>query len=147
MRYIFLIYSRETDRASMSAEEEQAIRAQHRAVQDEAARKGVLHAAQPLQRTNTATSVRMQDGKALIVDGPFAETKELVAGYWIWKVKSMDEAVAWIKRCPNPDNTDGEIELRPIFEMEDFVALAPELRAQEERQRAQVEQLNKGTKQ
>ena len=121
MRYIFLIYSRETDPASISAEEDQAIRTQHRGVQDEAGRKGVLHAAQPLQRTNTATTVRMQDGKPLIVDGPFAETKELVAGFWIWEVKSMEEAVEWAKKCPNPmPGEESDLEIRPYYEAADF---------------------------
>jgi hypothetical protein len=73
------------------------------------------------------------------VDGPFAETKELIAGYWLWKVKSMDEAVEWVKRCPNPHNGDSEIEIRPIYEIEDFGAeLTPEAREQEERLRKQL---------
>jgi len=119
MRYIFLIYSRETDRASMSAAEDQAIRAQHRAVQDEAARKGVLHAAQPLQRTNTATSVRMQeDGKPLIVDGPFAETKEQLAGYYLIDCRDLDEAIEWAKKIPSMCRGGaGCIEIRPLMEL------------------------------
>jgi hypothetical protein len=74
-----------------------------------------------------------------VVDGPFAETKELIAGFWIWKVNSMDEAVEWVKRCPNPHNEDSEIEIRQIFEDEDFgEAFTPELREQEQRLRAQL---------
>jgi hypothetical protein len=77
----------------------------------------------------------------MVIDGPFAETKELVAGFWIWKVKSMDEALDWVKRCPDPTpGEEAEIEVRPIFEAEDFGAeLTPELRAQEERLRAEIE--------
>ena len=68
-----------------------------------------------------------------MTDGPFAETKELIAGYWVWKVKSMDEALEWVKRCPNPHASDSDIEIRPIFEMEDFGdELTPEMREQEE---------------
>jgi hypothetical protein len=75
-----------------------------------------------------------------VVDGPFAETKELIAGFWIWQVKSMDEAVEWVKRCPNPMMSDSDIEIRPFAEMEDFGdAMTPELRAQEDRLRAELE--------
>jgi hypothetical protein len=75
-----------------------------------------------------------------VTDGPFAETKELIAGFWIWQVKSMDEAVEWVKRCPNPMMSDSDIEIRPVAEMEDFGdAMPPELRAQEDRLRAQIE--------
>jgi hypothetical protein len=78
--------------------------------------------------------------KRTFVDGPFSETKELVAGFWLWQVKSMEEAVEWARRMPNPHEADGEVELRPVFEAEDFgQALTPELRAQEERLRVEVE--------
>jgi hypothetical protein len=118
MRYIFLIYSREMDRASMSAEEGQAIRTQHWAVQDEAGRKGVLHAAQPLQPTNSATSVRMQDGKPLIVDGPFAETKEQLAGYYLIDCRDLDDAIEWAKQIPSGcRGGPGCIEIRPLLEL------------------------------
>jgi hypothetical protein len=75
-----------------------------------------------------------------VIDGPFAETKELIAGFWLWQVKSMDEALEWVKRCPNPMNEDSDIEIRPVFEAEDFGAeFTPELREQEDRLRAQLE--------
>ena len=75
-----------------------------------------------------------------MIDGPFAETKELLAGYWLWQVKSLDEAIEWVKRIPNPDGEDGEVEIRPVFEADDFGdALTPELREQEARLRAQTE--------
>jgi hypothetical protein len=81
-----------------------------------------------------------------VFDGPFAETEELIAGYWLWQCKSKEEAIQWVKRCPNPYNEDGEVEIRQVFEAEDFGAeLTPELREQEERLRAQAEQLAKTT--
>jgi hypothetical protein len=79
------------------------------------------------------------DSGATVTDGPFAETKELIAGFWIWQVRSLDEAIEWVKRCPNPTGEEAEIEIRQIFEAEDFGAeFTPELRAQEERLRAEV---------
>jgi len=82
--------------------------------------------------------VQFSGGKRTVVDGPFAETKELIAGFWLWQVKSMEEAVDWVKRCPNPMNEDSEIEIRRVFEAEDFGAnLTPELREQDERLRSQ----------
>ena len=84
--------------------------------------------------------MRFSGAKRTVVDGPFAETKELIAGYWMWKVKSLAEAIEWVKRCPNPMNEDCEIEIRPAFEAEDFGAeFTPELREQEERLRAGIE--------
>jgi hypothetical protein len=83
--------------------------------------------------------VQFSGATRTVIDGPFAETKELVAGYWIWKVKSKEEAIEWVKRCPNPMPTDSEIEIRQIFEAEDFGAeFTPELRKQEERLRAEM---------
>ena len=79
-----------------------------------------------------------------MIDGPFTETKELVAGFWMWNVKSLDEAIEWVKRCPNPMVGESEIEIRPVFEAEDFgEALTPELRAQEDRMREQLAQQSK----
>ena len=90
-----------------------------------------------LQPLDTATTVRVQNGETLTTDGPFAETKELVAGFWLWRVGSVDEAVAWLKKAPFGGGT--EVELRPVFEAADFVdALAPELREREERLRART---------
>lgn len=118
MRYIFLIYSREMDPASITAEEDLAVRMSHRAVQEEAAGKGVLHAAQPLQRTVTATTVRMQDGKPMIVDGPFAETKEQLAGYYLIDCRDLDEAIEWAAKIPSGcRGALGCIEIRPLLEL------------------------------
>lgn len=125
MRYIFLIYSREMDPASITAEEDLAVRMSHRAVQEEAAGKGVLHAAQPLQRTVTATTVRMQDGKPMIVDGPFAETKEQLAGYYLIDCRDLDEAIEWAAKIPSGcRGALGCIEIRPLLELPVGQALA-----------------------
>ena len=106
---------------------------------------GVMLAGEGLHPSSKGKRVRFSDTKRTVIDGPFAETKELVAGFWLWQVKSMEEAVEWIKRCPNPTGTESVIELRPVFEAEDFGAeLTPELREQEERLRQQAAQLAKG---
>lgn len=111
------------------------------AYNEELVKAGILLAGEGLHPS--AAGKRVRFGKAtkpVVVDGPFAETKELVAGFWLLQVKSMDEAVAWIQRVPNPDGDAFEIEIRPVFEMEDFgEAMTPELRAQETRLREQVE--------
>ncbi|HEY3198031.1 MAG TPA: YciI family protein [Nitrospirales bacterium] len=112
---------------------------------EELANAGVLLAADGLQPSSKGARVRFNGDKRTVIDGPFAETKELVAGFWIWKVKSKQEAIEWVKRCPNPmPGEQSEIEIRQIFEAEDFGAeFTPELRKQEERVRAQAEQLKK----
>ena len=94
---------------------------------------GVLLAADGLHASSKGARVRFSGAKRTVIDGPFAETKELIAGYWLWQVKSKEEAIEWVKRCPNPHCEDSEIEIRQVFEPEDFgPALAPEIRAQEE---------------
>lgn len=105
---------------------------------EELVKAGVMLAGEGLHPTSKAARVKFAGGKQIVIDGPFAETKELVAGYWLWQVKSMDEAIEWLKRAPFEDT---EVEIRPLFEMEDFGAeFTPELREQEERLRAQMEQ-------
>lgn len=118
MRYIFLIYSREMEPAGIPAEEDVAVRNMHFAVQEEARGKKVLQAAQPLQRTTHATTVRMQDGKPLIVDGPFAETKEQLAGYYLIDCRDLDEAIEWAQKIPSGcRGAPGCIEIRPLMEL------------------------------
>jgi hypothetical protein len=103
---------------------------------------GILLAADGLHPSSKGARVRFSGANRTVTDGPFTETKELVAGFWIWQVQSMDEAIAWVKRCPNPMPGDSEIEIRPIFEMEDLGAeFTPDLRAQEEQIRAAAETL------
>jgi hypothetical protein len=106
---------------------------------EELVKAGVLLAGDGLQPSSKGVRVRFSGKNRSVTDGPFAETKELIAGYWIWQVKSMEEAVAWVKRCPNPMNDDSDIEIRPFFSPEDFgEAFTPELQKQEERLRAQL---------
>jgi hypothetical protein len=101
---------------------------------EELVKAGIMLAGEGLHPTSKGARVRFSGKNRMVIDGPFAETKELIAGYWIWKVKDMDEAIAWLKRCPNPHEEECEVEIRPVFEMEDFgEAMTPELRAQEER--------------
>jgi len=100
---------------------------------------GVMQSGEGLHPSSKGARVRFSGGKQTVIDGPFAETKELIAGFWIWKVKSKEEAIEWVKRCPNPTGGDYEIEIRQVFDPEDFgEAYTPELRAQEERLRAKA---------
>ena len=106
---------------------------------EELSKAGVLLAAEGLQPSSKGARVRFSGAKRTVIDGPFAETKELIAGFWLWKVKSKEEAIEWVKRCPNPMKGESEIEIRQVFEAEDFGAeFTPELRQQEERLRAQM---------
>ena len=110
---------------------------------EELTKSGVMLAGEGLHPTSKGKRVKFgsRRGEVTVKDGPFAETKELIAGFWLWQVKSMDEAIEWVKRCPNPMIEDSVIEIRPIFEAEDFGdALTPELREQEERLRAHAAQ-------
>ena len=101
---------------------------------EELAKAGVLLAGEGLHPTSRAKRVHFSGASRTVIDGPFAETKELVAGFWIWQVGSMEEAIEWVKRCPNPMRQDSDIEVRPVFEAADFgEAFTPELQAQEER--------------
>ena len=106
---------------------------------EELVKAGIMLAGEGLQPSSKGARVRFSGTKRTVIDGPFAETKELVAGFWIWKVKSKEEAIEWVKRCPNPMPGESEIELRQIFEFEDFGELSPELKAQEERTREAAE--------
>jgi hypothetical protein len=106
---------------------------------EELVKAGVMLAGEGLHPTSKGKRVRFSGEKRTVIDGPFRDSKDLVAGFWLWKVKSMDEAVDWVKRCPNPHEGDSEIEIRQIFEAEDFGAeLTPELRKQEERLRSEI---------
>jgi hypothetical protein len=106
---------------------------------EELAKAGILLAGDGLQPSSKGARVRFSGPRRTVVDGPFAETKELVAGFWIWRVKSKEEAIEWVKRCPNPMPGDSEIEIRQLFEAEDFgEQFTPELKEQAERVYAQV---------
>lgn len=106
---------------------------------DDLVKAGVMLAGEGLHPSSRGKRVLFSGKQRTVTDGPFTETKELVAGFWLWQVRSIDEAVEWVKRCPNPMLTESEIEIRPVFEAEDFGAeFTPELREQEERQRATI---------
>ena len=105
---------------------------------EELVKAGVMLAADGLHASSKGARVRFSGGKATVIDGPFAETKELIAGYWLWQVKSKEEAIEWVKRIPNPTGDEGEVEIRQVFEADDFGdEFTPELRQQEERLRVQ----------
>ena len=108
---------------------------------EELVKAGIMLAGDGLKPSSKGKRVRFSAGKKTVIDGPFSETKELVAGYWIWQVKSIEEAVEWVRRCPDPmPGEESEIEIRPLFEAKDFgEEFTPELRAQEERLRADIE--------
>jgi hypothetical protein len=106
---------------------------------EELVKAGVMLAGEGLHPSSKGARVRFSGDKRTVIDGPFAETKELVAGFWLWNVKSKAEAIEWVKRCPNPTGAESEIEIRQVFEAEDFGAeFTPELREQEQRLRAQM---------
>ncbi len=107
---------------------------------EELVKAGIMLAGEGLHPSSRGKRVRFSGTKRTVVDGPFAETKELMAGYWLWQVKSMDEAVEWLTRCPNPHNEESEVEIRQVFEAEDFGAeFTPELRERDQRLRGQIE--------
>jgi hypothetical protein len=112
---------------------------------EELVNAGIMLAGEGLHPTSKAKRIHFSGPKRTVIDGPFPETKELIAGYWIWKVKSIEEAVEWVKKCPNPMNVDSDIDIRPIFEAEDFgPELTPELKAQEDQLRSKIGEQTKG---
>ena len=140
MRYMVIVKANEDSENGVLPTEQEL--AEMGAYNEELVKAGVMLAGEGLHPSSKGARVRFdKDGGASVVDGPFAETKELIAGYWLMQVRSFEEAVEWIKRCPNPHDEPGEIEIRPVFEAEDFgEEFTPELREQEERIRAQAEQ-------
>jgi hypothetical protein len=112
---------------------------------EELVKAGIMQAGEGLHPSVKGKRIKFSGGNKTVIDGPFAETKELVAGFWIWKVKSLDEAVSWARRCPDPmPGEESELEIRPVFEAEDFGAeYTPELRERDDRLRAQIEQQQK----
>jgi len=106
---------------------------------EELAKAGLMLAGEGLEPSSKGARIRCVNGKRMVIDGPFPETKELVCGYWMWKVKSLEEAVDWVKRCPNPHGGDFEIEIRPLYEMEDLgPGFTPEIKEKEEQLRQQL---------
>jgi hypothetical protein len=137
MRVMVIIKGNEKSEAG-NMPSEQAL-AEMMKFNEELVQSGIMLAGEGLQLSKSAKRVRFSGRTRTIIDGPFSESKELIAGYWLWQVKSMDEAVEWVKRIPNTDGDDGVVEIRPVFEAADFGdALTPELREQEERLRTEV---------
>jgi len=130
--------SRETEAGVLPTEQQLAEMGKFN---EELVRASVMLAGEGLQASSKGARVKFSGKKRTVVDGPFAETKELIAGFWIWQTKSLAEAIDWAKRCPNPTGEESELEIRQIFEAADFgAALTPELREQESRLRAQSQQ-------
>ncbi len=138
MRFMVMVKATKESEAGVMPEEK--LLAEMGQFNEELVKAGIMLAGEGLQPSSKGARVRFSGTSRTVVDGPFAETKELVAGFWIWQVKSKEEAIEWVKRCPNPFPTgESEIEIRQIFEAEDFGAeLTPELREQEERLRAEM---------
>src|SRR5262245_28130229 len=146
MRFIVLVKATKSSEAGGLPDEK--LLAEMGKYNEELTKAGVMLAGEGLQPSSKAARVRFSGNKRTVIDGPLDETKELIAGFWLRQVKSKEEAIEWVKRCPNPfPGIESEIEIRQVFEAEDFGdAFTPELREQEERQRAQAEQLMKKPK-
>ena len=140
----FMVMVRATQQSEAGAMPDEKLLADMGRYNEELVKAGIMLAGEGLQPSSKGARVHFSGAKRTVVDGPFAETKELIAGFWIWQVKSLEEAIEWVKRCPNPFNgIDSEIEIRQVFEAEDFGAeFTPELREQEERLRSEIEQRN-----
>lgn len=137
MRFMILIKADADSEAGVLPSEQ--LLAEMGAFNEELAKAGVLLAGEGLHPSSKGARVRFSGTQRTVIDGPFAETKELIAGFWLWQVGSKEEAIEWVKRCPNPMGGESEIEIRQVFEAEDFGAeFTPELREREERLRAQV---------
>ena len=143
MRVMVIVKANDESEAGVMPKEE--ILAAMGAYNEELVNAGIMQAGEGLHPSSRGKRVRFSNGRKSVVDGPFPETKELIAGFWLWNVKSMDEAVEWVKRCPGPmPGEESEIEVRPIFEAEDFGdEFTPELRAREERLRVEMERQQK----
>jgi len=139
MRFMVIIKADKNTEAGVMPSQE--LLAAMGAYNEELVKAGIMLAGEGLHPSSKGARLKFKGEKIVsVVDGPFAETKELIAGFWLWKVKSKDEAIAWLKKCPNPTGEEAEIELRQVFEAEDFGAeFTPELRAQEDRLRAEIE--------
>jgi hypothetical protein len=137
MRFMVMVKATQDSEAGVMPSEE--LMAAMGKYNEELVKAGVMLAGEGLQPSSKGARVRFSGDQRTVIDGPFTETKELIAGFWLWQVKSREEAIEWVKRCPNPMPGDSEIEIRQVFEAEDFGAeFTPELREQEERLREQM---------
>ena len=135
----FMVIIKATKDSEAGALPDQKILAEMGKFNEELVKAGVMLAGEGLQSSAKGARVRFSGSKRTVIDGPFTETKELIAGFWLWQVKSLAEAIEWVKRCPNPHNEESDIEIRQVFEAADFGAeFTPVLREQEERLRAQI---------
>ena len=145
MRFMILLKADQSTEAGVMPDEK--LLAAMGKYNEELVKAGVLLAGEGLQPSSKGARVKFSGTRRTVIDGPFPETKELIAGFWMFQVKSREEAIEWVKRCPNPLSGDAEIEIRQVFEAEDFGAeFTPELREQEERIRAQAERLKSAPK-
>ena len=139
MRFMIIVKSTKDSEAGVLPDEK--LLTEMGKFNEELVKAGVMLAGEGLQPSSKGVRVKFSGNTRTVTDGPFAETKELIAGFWLWQVKSKEEAIEWVKRCPNPMKGESEIEIRQLFEAEDFGAeFTPELREQEERLRAQIGQ-------
>ena len=137
MRFMIIIKANKDSEAGVIPSEE--LLTEMGKFNEELVKAGVMLAGEGLHPSSKGARVRFSGDKRTVVDGPFAEAKELIAGFWLWQVKSKEEAIEWVKRCPNPTGAESEVEIRQVFEADDFgPALTPELREAEERLRVQV---------
>ena len=138
MRFMVMVRATRDSEAGVMPDEK--LLAEMGKFNDELVKAGIMLAGEGLQPSSKGARVRFSGSKRSVIDGPFAETKELIAGFWIWRVKSKEEAIEWAKRCPNPFHGESELEIRQVFEAEDFGAeFTPELREQEARRRREIE--------
>jgi hypothetical protein len=137
MRFMILVKANQDSEAGVMPSEK--LLAEMGKFNEELVKAGIMLAGEGLHPSSKGARVRFSGNKRTVIDGPFTETKELIAGYWLWQVRSLEEAIEWVKRCPNPTNGEPEIEIRQVFEADDFgKEFTPELRAQEERLRSQL---------
>ena len=137
MRFMVIVKASKDSEAGVLPDEK--LLAEMGKYNEELVKAGVMLAGEGLQPSSKGARVRFSGEKRIVIDGPFAETKELIAGFWLWQVQSLEEAIEWVKRCPNPMGVESEIEIRQVFEAEDFGAeFTPELRERDERLRAQI---------
>jgi hypothetical protein len=138
MRFMVIVKANKDSEAGVMPSEE--LLTEMGKFNEELVKAGVMQAGEGLHPSSKGARVRFSGEKRTVIDGPFAETRELVAGFWLWQCKSKEEAIEWAKRCPNPSGDEGELEIRQVFEAEDFgPELTPELKQQDERLRAEIE--------
>lgn len=136
----FMVLVKATEESESGAMPDEKILTEMGKFNEELVKAGVMLAGEGLHPSSKGARVRFSGDKRTVIDGPFAESKELIAGFWLWQARSLEEAIEWVKRCPNPHNVDSEIEIRQIFEADDFGdALSPEIRERGVRLRAEIE--------